>query len=44
MTAEDARALLSALQVAEVGFCLGGGWGVDALLGEQNRLHSDVDL
>ena len=24
--------------------CLGGGWGVDALLGEQTREHSDLDL
>lgn len=29
-------------QRAEV--CVGGGWAVDALLGEQTREHSDVDL
>jgi lincosamide nucleotidyltransferase A/C/D/E len=44
MSAEDGRTLLSALQVNGVGFCLGGGWGVDALLGEQSRPHSDLDL
>jgi lincosamide nucleotidyltransferase A/C/D/E len=44
MPAADARELLTALQVAGVAFCLGGGWGVDALLGQQNRPHSDIDL
>jgi lincosamide nucleotidyltransferase A/C/D/E len=24
--------------------CIDGGWGVDALLGEQSRSHSDLDL
>jgi lincosamide nucleotidyltransferase A/C/D/E len=44
MSATDARTLLSALQSAGVDVCLGGGWGVDALLGEENRPHSDLDL
>jgi lincosamide nucleotidyltransferase A/C/D/E len=44
MSAENARTLLSALQDSGVDVCLGGGWGVDALLGEENRRHSDIDL
>src|SRR3954449_1467240 len=44
MSAHDARTLLSALQADEVVFCLGGGWGVDALLEVQTRPHSDLDL
>lgn len=44
MPAGDARALLASLQDAGVPFCLGGGWGVDALLGAQTREHSDLDL
>ncbi|MEV4349957.1 aminoglycoside nucleotidyltransferase [Actinoplanes sp. NPDC049596] len=44
MSAEDAVGLLDSLAAAEVGFCLSGGWAVDALLGEQTREHSDLDL
>ncbi|MEO8328831.1 MAG: aminoglycoside nucleotidyltransferase [Candidatus Nanopelagicales bacterium] len=33
-----------ALETAGVRACLGGGWSVDALLGEQTRVHSDLDL
>lgn len=36
--------LLDRLQQAEVLAWLDGGWGVDALLGGQTRLHSDLDL
>jgi lincosamide nucleotidyltransferase A/C/D/E len=36
--------LLDQLQQAEVLAWLDGGWGVDALLGAQTRLHSDLDL
>lgn len=28
----------------DVDACVGGGWGVDALLGEQTRNHSDLDV
>lgn len=36
--------LLDALSEANVPFWLDGGWGVDALLGEQSRDHDDADL
>lgn len=44
MSADDARALMSAITEAGVHACVGGGWGVDALLGVQTRAHSDLDL
>lgn len=44
MTAESAVELLTALRAGGVDLCLGGGWAVDALLGEQTREHSDLDL
>ena len=36
--------LLDRLREAGVRTWLDGGWGVDALLGAQTRLHSDLDL
>ena len=44
MTADDAVALLESLRGLQVEAVVGGGWGVDALLGEQTREHSDLDL
>ncbi|WP_329140426.1 DUF4440 domain-containing protein [Streptomyces sp. NBC_01476] len=44
MTATEAVALLGSLQEHGVDACVGGGWGVDALLGEQTREHADLDL
>jgi lincosamide nucleotidyltransferase A/C/D/E len=44
MDAESAVQLLIALGDAAVDVRLCGGWAVDALLGEQTRLHSDLDL
>jgi len=44
MTAGDAVALLKLLGEHQVEAVVGGGWGVDALLGEQTREHSDLDL
>lgn len=44
MRAEDAIALLARLSDHDVDVCVGGGWGVDALLREQTREHSDLDL
>ena len=32
------------LRVAGIDFWIEGGWGVDALLGEQTRSHDDLDL
>lgn len=36
--------VLDALAAASVFVFLDGGWGVDALLGEQTRTHADLDL
>lgn len=44
MSAADAVELLRRLEARDVPVCLGGGWAVDALLGEQTREHSDLDL
>lgn len=42
ITAERALGLLDAL--AEVDVWVDGGWGVDALVGRQTRVHGDLDL
>jgi hypothetical protein len=45
MDATNALAVIRALETQSVEVWLGdGGWGVDALLGEQTRPHKDVDL
>lgn len=44
MDARSAIELLAALAAAGVDARLSGGWAVDALLGEQTRVHSDLDL
>lgn len=44
MTGEDAVAVLGRLDTAGLWYCVEGGWGVDALLGEQTREHGDLDL
>ncbi|HEX4688909.1 MAG TPA: hypothetical protein VH228_19190 [Nocardioides sp.] len=44
MPSETARALVAALETASVAVCIGGGWGVDALLRRQTRRHADLDL
>lgn len=44
MAAEDVVALLGRFHEHEVDVCVGGGWGVDALLREQTREHSDLDV
>lgn len=44
MSAADAVSLLRVLDAHGVDATVGGGWGVDALLGEQTREHSDLDL
>ncbi|MGW0600164.1 nucleotidyltransferase domain-containing protein [Streptomyces sp. NPDC002776] len=44
MTAEDVLSVLTLLRRAEVDVWIGGGWGIDALLGEQTREHRDLDL
>jgi lincosamide nucleotidyltransferase A/C/D/E len=42
--AADVLAILDQLDRAGVVAWLDGGWGVDALLGEQTRPHQDLDL
>ena len=37
-------AILDALDAAAVEWWIGGGWGIDALVGEETRPHSDLDL
>jgi lincosamide nucleotidyltransferase A/C/D/E len=44
MEVTDVYEVLDALADAGVGATLCGGWGVDALVGEQTRLHEDLDL
>lgn len=44
MTAESAVRVLTVLDQHGVHACVGGGWSVDALLQEQTRAHSDLDL
>jgi lincosamide nucleotidyltransferase A/C/D/E len=44
MSAGRARELLCLLDEHGVQACVGGGWAVDALLGEQTRPHADLDV
>ncbi len=44
MTAESAVNVLDRLADHGVEACVGGGWAVDALPGQQTREHSDLDL
>jgi lincosamide nucleotidyltransferase A/C/D/E len=44
MNSADAIHLYTALEKAAVEVWIDGGWGVDALLGEQTRLHKDLDI
>jgi lincosamide nucleotidyltransferase A/C/D/E len=43
MKARDVLQVLDALDVAGISVWLDGGWGVDALLGEETRSHDDLD-
>lgn len=44
MTAEELIRVIECLEEAGIEVWLDGGWGVDALLGEQQRGHDDLDL
>jgi len=44
MTANAVCEVLGSLEKASVQVWLDGGWGVDALLGEQTRDHADLDI
>lgn len=44
MLAEDVLHVLAVLDAAGIHAWVDGGWGVDALAGEQTREHDDLDL
>ena len=44
MTANEVLEVLGWLETAGIEVWVDGGWGVDALLGEETRPHSDLDL
>jgi lincosamide nucleotidyltransferase A/C/D/E len=44
MEPERVIAIVSTLEAAGIGVWLDGGWGVDALVGQQTRTHADLDL
>jgi lincosamide nucleotidyltransferase A/C/D/E len=44
MTADDVVAFLRLMDRHAIEVTVDGGWGVDALLGEQTRRHSDLDI
>jgi lincosamide nucleotidyltransferase A/C/D/E len=44
MTASDVIAIVQLLNRNDIEVIIDGGWGVDALLGEQTRTHEDLDV
>jgi lincosamide nucleotidyltransferase A/C/D/E len=44
MNADDVLSVMTALRAAGVDVWIGGGWGIDALLGRETRPHRDLDL
>jgi lincosamide nucleotidyltransferase A/C/D/E len=44
MTATDVIEIIQLLNQHHLEVCVDGGWGVDALLGEQTRAHADLDI
>ncbi|HLZ71635.1 MAG TPA: amino acid transporter [Dehalococcoidia bacterium] len=44
MPAAEVVRVLHALRESGIDVCVDGGWAVDAALGEQTRLHADLDL
>jgi lincosamide nucleotidyltransferase A/C/D/E len=44
MTANDVIEIVQLLNQNHIDFYIDGGWGVDALLGEQTRTHTDLDI
>ena len=44
MPASEVIAIVQLLNQSDIRVCVDGGWGVDALLGEQTRPHSDLDI
>ncbi len=44
MQAEDVIKLYNLLQENYIEVWIDGGWGIDALIGNQTRLHKDLDI
>lgn len=44
LSAEDAIEIIQLLEKQGITVIVDGGWGVDALLGRQTRLHEDLDI
>ncbi len=44
MTADDVLDIVARLDAAGIRWWIHGGWGMDALLGEETRPHDDLDL
>ena len=44
MPAADALELLASFDAHQVHAAVSGGWAIDALLGEQHRPHTDLDV
>lgn len=44
MSANDVLEILAILSGRGLGVWVAGGWGMDALIGEQTRMHEDLDL
>jgi lincosamide nucleotidyltransferase A/C/D/E len=44
LNADDVLDVLRRLRTAQIDVWVEGGWGIDALLGEQKREHEDLDL
>jgi len=44
MTIDDVVEIIHLFDQHQIEFTIDGGWGVDALLGEQTRGHSDLDI
>lgn len=44
MTADDVLSVLARLRAAGAEIWVGGGWGIDALVGRETRPHRDLDL
>ncbi len=44
MTDSDVIEFIQLLRENRIEICIDGGWGVDALMGEQTRRHADLDI
>ncbi len=44
MTSDAVVEFLDLVEASSIEVCLDGGWGIDALLGEQSREHGDLDI